>query len=197
MKVTKTKLPEVLIMEPDAFGDSRGFFLETWSKNRYEQAGILLPFVQDNVSFSSKNVLRGLHFQYPHSQGKLIGVLSGEVFDVAVDIRLGSPSFGQWVGEILSVSNHKQFYIPPGFAHGFCVLSDTVLFSYKCTDYYSGKDDGGIIYNDPDLKIDWPVEAPSLSKKDAALPRLKDLPKNKLPKFEECLPSAASAKEGK
>ncbi len=140
MKVTQTKLPAVLIIEPDVFGDARGWFLETFSSKRYEQAGLKLPFVQDNVSFSAKNVLRGLHFQYPHSQGKLVQVLSGEVFDVAVDIRVGSPTFGQWVGETLSASNHKQIYIPPGFAHGFCVLSDTALFSYKCTDYYNPAD---------------------------------------------------------
>ena len=181
MKITQTKIPSVLVFEPDAFGDSRGCFLETWSKKRYEQAGINLPFVQDNISFSSKNVLRGLHFQFPNSQGKLVFVLAGEVFDVAVDIRLGSPTFGQWVGEVLSASNHKQMFIPPGFAHGFCVLSDTTLFSYKCTDYYSPADEEGIIYNDPDIKIAWPVASPLVSKKDAAYSRLKDIPKNKLP----------------
>jgi dTDP-4-dehydrorhamnose 3,5-epimerase len=192
MKVTQTKLPGVLVFEPDAFGDARGWFLETFSQQRYEQAlapygagqaGIKLPFVQDNVSLSSKNVLRGLHFQYPHSQGKLVQVLSGEVFDVAVDIRLGSPTFGQWVGESLSAENHKQMYIPPGFAHGFCVLSDTTLFSYKCTDYYSPATEGGIIFNDPDLAIAWPVSTPALLKKDAGYPRLRDIPKNKLPPF--------------
>ncbi|MBN2018774.1 MAG: dTDP-4-dehydrorhamnose 3,5-epimerase [Sedimentisphaerales bacterium] len=183
MKVTQTKIPSVFVIEPDAFGDQRGWFLETFSQKRYEQAGIKLPFVQDNVSFSAKNVLRGLHFQYPHSQGKLVQVLSGEVFDAAVDIRVGSPTFGQWVAETLSADNHKQMYIPPDFAHGFCVLSDTALFSYKCTDYYSGKDEGGIVFNDPDLKIDWPVASPTLSKKDAGYPRLKDIPKNKLPRF--------------
>jgi len=185
MKVTKSKLTEVVIFEPDAYGDARGWFLETWSKQRYEQAGIKLPFVQDNVSFSSKNVLRGLHYQFPHSQGKLVSVLSGEVFDVAVDIRIGSPTFGQWVGEILSVSNHKQMFIPPGFAHGFCVLSDTAHFSYKCTDYYSPADEGGIIFNDADIKINWPVPSPVVSKKDSAFPCLKDVPKEKLPRFED------------
>jgi len=185
MKITKSKLPEVLIIEPDVFDDARGWFLETFSDSRYKQAGIKLPFVQDNVSLSSKNVLRGLHFQYPHSQGKLIQVLSGEVFDVAVDIRLGSPTFGQWVGESLSAENHRQMYIPPGFAHGFCVLSDTALFSYKCTDYYSPSTEGGIIFNDPDLAIAWPVSAPALLKKDAGYLRLRDIPKNKLPSFRE------------
>jgi dTDP-4-dehydrorhamnose 3,5-epimerase len=185
MKVTKTKIPKVLVFEPDVFGDARGFFLETFSQKRYEQAGIKLAFVQDNVSFSAKNVLRGLHFQYPHSQGKLVQVLSGEVFDVAVDIRIGSPTFGLWVGEILSVNNHKQIYIPPGFAHGFCVLSEMAMFSYKCTDYYSRADEAGIIFNDPDLNIEWTVAAPVVSVKDARYPRLKDIPREKLPKFKE------------
>jgi dTDP-4-dehydrorhamnose 3,5-epimerase len=141
--------------------------------------------VQDNVSYSGKNVLRGLHFQYPHSQGKLVQVLSGEVFDVAVDIRVGSPAFGQWVAENISAANHKQIYIPPGFAHGFCVLSETALFSYKCTDYYSPADEGGIIFSDPDLEIDWPVGSPVVSKKDAGYPRLRDVSEDKLPRFEE------------
>jgi dTDP-4-dehydrorhamnose 3,5-epimerase len=194
MKVTPTKLQEVLVIEPDAFGDARGFFLETFSQKRYEQAlaqygagqaGIKLKFVQDNVSFSAKNILRGLHFQYPNPQGKLVQVLSGEVFDVAVDIRLGSPTFGQWVGETLSAANHKQIYVPPGFAHGFCVLSDTALFSYKCTDYYNPSTEGGIMYNDPDIGIVWPVTEPTISKKDAGCPRLRDIPKNKLPQFRE------------
>jgi dTDP-4-dehydrorhamnose 3,5-epimerase len=185
MKVTQTKIPSVLVFEPDAFGDTRGWFLETFSHKRYERAGIKLPFVQDNISFSARKVLRGLHFQYPHSQGKLVQVLSGEVFDVAVDIRVGSPTFGQWVGETLSSSNHKQVYIPPGFAHGFCVLSDTAMFSYKCTDYYSPAAEAGIIFNDPDLNIAWPVGAPIVSGKDAGYPRLKNIPKDKLPQFEE------------
>jgi len=184
MKITKMRIPSIIVFEPDAFGDARGWFLETWSKNRYEQMGIKLPFVQDNVSLSSKDVLRGLHYQFPHSQGKLVSVLLGEVFDVAVDIRTGSPTFGQWVGEILSGSNHKQMYIPPGFAHGFCVMSDTALFSYKCTDYYSKADEGGISFNDPDLKIEWPVDSPVVSQKDSVFPRLKDVPKEKLPHYE-------------
>jgi dTDP-4-dehydrorhamnose 3,5-epimerase len=193
MKVTKTKLPGVIVFEPDVFGDARGWFAETFSDKRYEeavrqcspQAGLKLPFVQDNVSFSEKNVLRGLHFQYPHSQGKLVQALSGEVFDVAVDIRVGSPSFGQWFGETLSAENHKQMYIPPGFAHGFCVLSNAALFSYKCTDYYNPATEGGIIWNDPDIGITWPANAPQVSKKDAAYTRLKDIPKDKLPKYGE------------
>jgi dTDP-4-dehydrorhamnose 3,5-epimerase len=185
MKVTQTKLPDVIVFEPDVFGDKRGFFLETFSAKRYAEVGLKLPFVQDNVSFSEKNVLRGLHFQNPNAQGKLVQVLSGEVFDVAVDIRVGSPNFGQWFGEKLSAENHKQMYIPPGFAHGFCVISDTALFSYKCTDYYSLATEGGIIWNDPDIGIAWPVNAPQISKKDAAYTCLKDIPKDKLPKYGE------------
>ena len=185
MKITKTKLPEVLIIEPDAFDDARGWFLETFSQKRYEQAGIEISFVQDNVSYSAKNVLRGLHFQYPRSQGKLVQVFSGDVFDVAVDIRLGSPTFGQWVADNLSSSNHRQIYIPPGFAHGFCVLSDTALFSYKCTDYYDAAAEAGVAFNDPDLNIAWPVGSPIVSKKDAGYIRLRDIPKDKLPKYKE------------
>jgi dTDP-4-dehydrorhamnose 3,5-epimerase len=185
MKAIQTKLPGVLVIEPDVFGDARGYFFETFSGKRYEEAGLKLPFVQDNVSFSEKNVLRGLHFQNPNAQGKLVQVLSGKVFDVAVDIRVGSPNFGQWFGETLSVENHKQMYIPPGFAHGFCVLSDNTLFSYKCTDYYSPTTEGGIIWNDPDIGITWPADTTQISKKDANYPRLKDIPKNKLPKYGE------------
>ena len=185
MKVTQTKLPGVIVLEPDVLGDARGYFCETFSNKRYEEAGLRLSFVQDNVSFSEKNVLRGLHFQNPNAQGKLVQVLSGKVFDVAVDIRVGSPNFGQWFGETLSVENHKQMYIPPGFAHGFCVLSDNTLFSYKCTDYYSPTTEGGIIWNDPDIGITWPADAPKISKKDANNPRLKDIPKDKLPKYGE------------
>jgi dTDP-4-dehydrorhamnose 3,5-epimerase len=167
------------------FGDARGYFFETFSDNRYRKAGLKLPFVQDNVSFSAKGILRGLHFQNPHAQGKLVQVLSGEVLDVAVDIRVGSPNFGQWFGETLSAENHKQMYIPPGFAHGFCVLSDNALFSYKCTDYYSPTTEGGIIWNDPDLGIAWPVNSPLVSKKDAAYTTLKNIPKENLPKYDK------------
>lgn len=185
MKITQTKIPDVLIIEPDVFGDARGYFYETFSDNRYREAGLKLSFVQDNVSFSAKGVLRGLHFQNPHQQGKLVQVLSGEVFDVAVDIRVGSPNFGQWVGETLSAGNHRQLYIPPGLAHGFCVLSDTALFSYKCTDYYSPATESGVIWNDPDIGIAWPANNPLVSKKDAGCLRLKDIPKDKLPRYGE------------
>jgi dTDP-4-dehydrorhamnose 3,5-epimerase len=183
MNVKKTKLSGLLIVEPDVFADTRGFFLETWSATRYEQAGIPGPFVQDNASFSVKGILRGLHFQHPRAQGKLVQVLSGEVVDVAVDIRAGSPTFRQWVSEVLSGTNHRQMYVPPGFAHGYCVTSETALFSYKCNDFYNPATEGGIIWNDPDLGIDWPVHEPALSAKDADYPRLKDVPPDRLPPF--------------
>lgn len=183
MNVTPTGIPDVLILEPKVFGDKRGFFMETWSRERYIEAGIGDEFVQDNVSSSSKGVLRGLHFQNPQGQGKLVQVLVGEVLDVAVDIRVGSPTFGKVVSTILSEDNRRQFYVPVGFAHGFCVLSETALFAYKCTDFYNQQTEGGILWNDPDLAIDWPVDAPSLSEKDLQLPRLKDIPKEQLPFF--------------
>jgi dTDP-4-dehydrorhamnose 3,5-epimerase len=183
MKIEETKLPEVLTLQPELFSDERGFFLETWNSRRYEGIGIPGPFVQDNVSFSKKGVLRDLHFQHPQSQAKLIQVLSGEVLDVAVDIRIGSPTFGQCVTEVLSGHNHIQLYIPAGFAHGYCVTSDTALFAYKCTDFYNPSTESGIIWNDPDLNIDWPIKEPLLSTKDASYARLKDLPPDKLPHY--------------
>ncbi|MHC4722498.1 MAG: dTDP-4-dehydrorhamnose 3,5-epimerase [Planctomycetota bacterium] len=183
MKILKTKLPGVLIFEPDVFSDDRGFFLETWRKQRYYDAGISDSFVQDNVSVSQRGTLRGLHFQHPHAQGKLVQVLSGEVMDVAVDIRLDSPTFSQSVSAILSESNHKQVYIPPGFAHGFCVISDAAIFSYKCTDYYNASAEGGVAWNDPDLGIDWPIDSPIISAKDVGYPRLKDISHDLLPHF--------------
>lgn len=183
MRVEETKLPGVLLLQPQIFDDDRGFFLETWNRTRYESLGISVPFVQDNVSFSKKGVLRGLHFQYPQSQAKLIQVLSGEVLDVAVDIRIGSPTSGKGVTAVLSGANHSQLYIPSGFAHGYCVTSDTALFAYKCTDFYNPSTECGIIWNDPDLNIDWPIKEPLLSKKDAGYSRLKDLPPDKLPHY--------------
>ncbi len=183
MKISKTKIPGVLIFEPTVFSDDRGVFWETWRKQNYYDAGIAESFVQDNVSTSQRGILRGLHYQHPHAQGKLVQVLSGEVMDVAVDIRLDSPTFAQSVSMILSASNHKQMYIPPGFAHGFCVLSDTAIFSYKCTDYYNASAEGGIAWNDPDLGIDWPIDKPALSAKDAAYIRLKNIPHDSLPRY--------------
>jgi len=185
LKISETKLPGILIFEPAVFSDDRGFFLETWSRQRYYDAGIMAAFVQDNVSVSKKGTLRGLHYQHPHGQGKLVQVLSGRVMDVAVDIRRGSPTFGQSVSVTLSDSNHKQVYIPPGFAHGFCVISDTAIFSYKCTNYYNASAEGGVIWNDPDLGIDWPIDNPFLSTKDAGYSRLKNIPYESLPRYEE------------
>ena len=176
MKVSHTKLKACVVIEPVVFGDDRGFFLETFQSIRYEQeAGIDLPFVQDNHSRSARGVLRGLHFQKTKPQGKLVRVVRGEVYDVAVDIRNGSPTFGEWEGVILSEDNKKQFWVPPGFAHGFVVLSDTADFEYKCTDYYDPTDEGGILWNDPDLDIPWPIANPVLSTKDQSAKRLVDL----------------------
>ena len=182
MIVEATPLPETLLIRPDVFGDARGYFLESWSKRRYLEAGLDRDFVQDNLSYSRKGILRGLHFQNPNPQGKLVQVLQGAVFDVAVDIRLGSPHFGQWHGILLSEENHHQFYIPEGFAHGFCVLSDTALFSYKCTDYYDAPSEYSLCWDDPDLGIAWPLaEAPLLSAKDQAGKLLRDFPRELLP----------------
>lgn len=181
MNVIETELPGVLIFEPDVFRDERGYFLETWNRKRYEDAGFRESFVQDNISFSQKGVLRGLHFQYPNSQGKLVQVLSGRVLDVAVDIRRGSPTFGKWVGEVLSDENNRQLYIPPGFAHGYCVTSETTVFAYKCTELYNPETECGIIFNDPDLNIDWSLTKPIVSPKDAAYQRLKDISPDRLP----------------
>jgi dTDP-4-dehydrorhamnose 3,5-epimerase len=183
MNLIETTLPGVVIIEPKVFGDERGYFLETWNQARYEAAGLPEAFVQDNLSFSRRGVLRGLHFQNPHAQGKLVYVLQGEVFDVAVDIRLGSPTFGQWVAERLSADNKRQFYIPPGYAHGFCVTSETALFAYKCTDLYQPQAEGSILWNDPDLAIPWPVSDPELSAKDRTGIRLAAFPRERLPVY--------------
>lgn len=181
MNVVGTRLPGLVIIEPRVFGDSRGFFMESYSRDRYAEAGLPAEFVQDNLSMSRKGTLRGLHLQHPHDQGKLCSVLEGEVFDVAVDVRVGSSTFGQWEGVTLSSENKRQFYVPPGFAHGFCVLSERALFSYKCTDFYSAPSEVGVAWNDPDLAISWPIESPELSAKDAANPRLADIPEDELP----------------
>ncbi|MFZ5471752.1 MAG: dTDP-4-dehydrorhamnose 3,5-epimerase [Myxococcota bacterium] len=182
MKVSPTPLPGVLLLEPKSFGDERGFFLETFHAQRYAEVGITLPFVQDNWSRSVKGALRGLHFQHPRPQGKLVLVTRGAVFDVAVDIRQGSPTFGKWYGVELSDENRHQLWVPPGFAHGFCVLSEVADFLYKCTDVYVPQADAAILWNDPDLGIAWPIAAPLLSKKDASAPRLKDAPR--LPEYQ-------------
>lgn len=176
MQVFETAIPDVKLIEPKVFGDDRGFFLESFQAERYaQQAGITLPFVQDNHSRSARNVLRGLHFQRSKPQGKLVRVVRGEVLDVAVDIRRGSPTFGNVVAEILSEDNKRQLWIPPGLAHGFVVLSESADFEYKCTDYYDPSDEGSLIWNDPDLNIDWRVTDPILSAKDAQGLRLAEL----------------------
>ncbi len=175
MKVIETVLPGVLIIEPKVFGDARGFFLETFQSDRYREAGIVLPFVQDNHSRSQKGVLRGLHFQRTRPQGKLVRVSRGAVYDVTVDIRPGSPTQGKFVGVELDDSNHRQVWIPPGYAHGFCALSDIVDFQYKCTEPYDPSDEAGVIWNDPEIAIPWPIDAPRLSDKDTRHPTLREL----------------------
>lgn len=178
MNVIRTSLLDCVIIQPKVFKDKRGFFLESFQAKRYKNlAGINMAFVQDNHSRSSKNVLRGLHFQKTKPQGKLVRVVSGAVFDVAVDIRKNSKTFGQWESFILSEENKKQLWIPPGFAHGFVVLSKTADFEYKCTDYYDPLDEGSILWNDPDLNIAWPIDNPYLSKKDANASLLADIKK--------------------
>ena len=175
MKVIETQLAGVLIVEPKVFGDHRGFFLETFQLERYRDAGIGLSFVQDNHSRSQRGVLRGLHFQRTRPQGKLVSVSRGAVYDVAVDINPDSPTCGQYVGVELNDENHRQLWVPPGYAHGFCVLSEVADFQYKCTDYYQPEDEGGLLWNDPDVGIPWPVAEPQLSAKDQLNPRLRDL----------------------
>jgi dTDP-4-dehydrorhamnose 3,5-epimerase len=184
VKVTAMSLPEVLLIEPDRFGDARGYFLETYREERYREAGVNLGFVQDNLSRSTRGILRGLHLQNPNGQGKLVYVLVGEVFDVAVDVRVGSPNFGKWTGAVLSAEDHRQLWIPPGFAHGFCVTSETALFAYKCTTPYSAANELGVIWNDPSIGIPWPVVEPKLSGKDAAMPKLADIDPAKLPRYQ-------------
>lgn len=185
MKVIETTLPGALILEPQVFGDSRGFFYESYHQARYRDAGILGDFVQTNVSRSAKGVLRGLHYQWPKPQGKLVSVLEGEVYDVAVDIRRGSPNFGQWVGVMLTADNHRHFWIPEGFAHGFCVLSAFATFTYQCTALYDPAADAGVRWNDADIGIDWPISEPLLSDKDGKTPLLKDIAADRLPVFQQ------------
>lgn len=175
MKVRETALPGVLILEPRVFGDSRGFFIETFQTERYAELGITQPFVQDNHSRSARGVLRGLHFQRSRPQGKLVRVSRGCVFDVVLDINPDSPTCGQHASAILSDDNHLQMWVPPGYAHGFCVLSEIADFEYKCTDYYQPQDEGGVLWNDPALAIDWPVSEPKLSDKDRQNPTLQTL----------------------
>ena len=175
MKITPTAIPDVLIIDPDVYEDKRGFFMESYNEKHYRDMGIEMNFVQDNLSYSSKGVLRGLHFQDPKPQAKLAQVVHGEVFDVAVDIRKGSSSFGTWVGVTLSGSNRRQLYMPEGFAHGYCVLSDVAIFQYKCSRLYTPGNEKGIIWNDETLQINWPIQNPIISPKDLSLPSFKKL----------------------
>jgi len=183
MKIVKTTLPGVLVIEPRVFRDDRGFFLESFNRDRFEECGLPTEFRQDNHSHSVRGVLRGLHYQLRRPQGKLVSVIRGRVFDVAVDIRLGSPSFGRWFGTVLTDEEPRYLWIPPGFAHGFCTLSDVADFVYKCTDVYVGDDDRGVLWSDPSIGIEWPIANPMLSEKDQRMQPLAgartDLPEYK------------------
>lgn len=183
MRVTEGGLAGILVVEPDVHADARGHFCEVWHLARYAASGIGATFVQDNMSVSERGVLRGLHLQYPALQGKLITVFSGEVFDVAVDVRVGSPHFGEWWGLTLSGDTVRQVYIPEGFAHGFCATSDRAVVHYKCTGRYHKPSEVGIAWDDPDIGIDWPVKHPHLSPKDAAHPCLAEVPPERLPRY--------------
>ncbi len=175
MQVVETSLPGVVVLKPRVFQDARGFFLETYNEARYQEAGVTCRFVQDNHSRSSRGILRGLHYQVTKPQDKLVWCLQGEVFDVAADVRPGSPTFGKWFGVKLTAEEKNQIFVPAGFAHGFLVLTETAEVAYKCSRLYAPEDEGGVIWNDPDLAIDWPSDdEPILSKKDAALPTLKN-----------------------
>jgi dTDP-4-dehydrorhamnose 3,5-epimerase len=171
-------LPDVVVIEPDIYDDDRGYFLETFQRERFLQYDLSTAFVQDNISYSKKDVVRGIHYQLRRPQGKLIYSVHGEIFDVAVDIRRGSPTFGQWTGARISSDDHRMIFIPEGYAHGFSVLSDSATVVYKCTDYYAPLDEFGIVYNDPGLDIDWQVKFPVLSERDLSLPALKDIPED-------------------
>jgi len=183
MKIITTSIGGILIIETRTFKDKRGFFMETYHQKKYNTYGINATFVQDNLSYSLKNTLRGLHFQMKHPQAKLIQVISGEIFDVAVDLRPGSDTFGKWTGIHLSDENRRQVFLPEGFAHGFCVLSEFALFYYKCSDFYTPDDESGIIWSDPDIGIEWPVINPIISEKDNQYHKLIDLTAEQLPSF--------------
>lgn len=183
MKIVKLELEGAMIVEPDVFPDDRGYFMETYQQNRYRENGIDVTFVQDNLSYSIKGTLRGLHFQHPHPQAKLVQVLQGEVFDVIVDVRRGSPTFGHWSAVGLSEENHRQLFVPKGFAHGYCVLSDNAVFSYKCSDFYVPECEKGVLWSDPDIGVDWPITTPMLSEKDRRYPILKNIPDEDLPEY--------------
>jgi dTDP-4-dehydrorhamnose 3,5-epimerase len=185
MKVSKTILAGVLMIEPRSYQDARGFFMETYQQQKYADAGIACKFIQDNLAYSMQNTLRGLHFQQPQAQAKLIQVIQGVIVDVTVDIRTGSPTFGQWDAVELSDVNRRQLFVPEGFAHGFCVLSETAYVHYKCSDVYAPQAEGGVYYADPDLGIQWPVAEPLLSDKDSRFPFLRDIPLEKLPTYQK------------
>jgi len=172
MNFRETQLPGVIEIEPELFGDARGFFMEVYQREKYHVAGIDVDFVQENHSRSLLRVLRGLHYQLHHPQGKLVRAVVGEIFDVAVDIRRGSPHFGEWAGAVLSAENRRLLYIPPGFAHGFCVTSDVAEVVYQCTDYYDPEDERGILWSDPEIDVHWPITEPTLSRKDQRHPLL-------------------------
>jgi dTDP-4-dehydrorhamnose 3,5-epimerase len=184
MKVLRTRLPDIRIIEPDVYEDRRGFFLEIFHEERYRGAGVATPVVQINLSHSVHGTLRGLHYQVRSPQAKLIQVVQGEIYDVAVDIRRGSPTFGRWIGVNLSEENRSQIYIPGGFAHGFCAVSDTADVIYGCTAFYDPQDEGGILWCDPEVGIHWPVSEPILSAKDSRLPRLAEVARERLPLYE-------------
>ncbi len=181
IKYTETDLPGVLLIEPRAFEDSRGFFMETFHQKKYADAGIDYSFIQDNYSHSTRGTLRGLHYQLDHPQGKLVYVITGEIYDVAVDIRRGSPSFGKWTGQYLSDKNRRQIFVPEGFAHGFCVLSETADVLYKTTDLYNPGDEYGVLWSDSSIGINWPVDVPVVSDKDKQFSGLKETPEANLP----------------
>lgn len=183
MNIFTTAIDGVRFIEPKRFGDQRGYFFESWHLAKYNETGITSRFVQDNCSMSRYGTIRGLHYQLVHPQAKLVQVLMGRVYDVVVDIRVGSPTFGRWVGGELSGENGRQLYIPEGFAHGFCVLSDEAIFSYKCSDYYRPEDEGGVLWSDPAIGISWPEVAPVLSAKDQVYPCLADIDPSRLPKY--------------
>ena len=183
MKIIETNLPGCVVIEPTVHGDARGYFYESFHAQKYKNAGFDLRFVQSNVSRSAQGVLRGLHYQFPNPQGKLVNVLDGEVYDVAVDIRVGSPTFGRWAAAVLSADNKRHFWIPEGFAHGFAVLSENATFCYQCTALYDHAADAGIRWNDGEIAVDWPLGAPQLSEKDQRAPFLRDIPPGILPAY--------------
>lgn len=183
MKIIETALPGVVVIEPAVFGDARGYFYESFNARKFADAGLDLSFVQSNVSRSAQGVLRGLHYQWPNPQGKLVSVIEGEVYDVAVDVRAGSPTFGRWAAAILSAENKRHFWIPEGFAHGFAVLSEYATFAYQCTALYDAAADAGVRWNDAEIGVDWPIAKPLLSDKDAKAPLLSEVPREKLPAY--------------